>query len=111
MMGELTLDGHLRPIKGVLPIAIQTKESGFSSLIVPKENAKEAAVVSGLSVYGFDHIKDIISFLEGHDFPSEKIDLQVEFEKKQYYGLDFQMLKGNKVLRGAWKLRQRAGTT
>ena len=75
MMGELTLDGHLRPIKGVLPIAIQTKESGFSSLIVPKENAKEAAVVSGLSVYGFDHIKDIISFLEGHDFPSEKIDL------------------------------------
>jgi magnesium chelatase family protein len=73
MMGELTLDGHLRPIKGVLPIAIQTKESGFSSLIVPKENAKEAAVVSGLSVYGFDHIKDIISFWKDTIFLQKKL--------------------------------------
>ena len=62
MMGELTLDGHLRPIKGVLPIAVQAKESGFQSLIVPSENAKEAAVVDGLDVYGFSHIKEIIFF-------------------------------------------------
>ena len=66
MMGELTLDGHLRPIKGVLPIAVQTKASGFQSLIVPSENAKEAAVVDGLDVYGFNQIKDILSFLEGN---------------------------------------------
>ena len=61
MMGELTLDGHLRPIKGVLPIAVQAKASGFQSLIVPSENAKEATVVDGLDVYGFNHIKDIPS--------------------------------------------------
>ncbi len=109
MMGELTLDGHLRPIKGVLPIAIQTKESGFLSLIVPKENAKEAAVVSTLSVYGFDHIKDIISFLEGHDFPSEKIDLQVEFEKKQYYGLDFSDVKGQQSIKRCMEIAAACG--
>ncbi|MGB1430855.1 MAG: magnesium chelatase domain-containing protein, partial [Flavobacteriaceae bacterium] len=73
MMGELTLDGHLRPIKGVLPIAVQAKASGFQSLIVPAENAKEAAVVDGLDVYGFSHIKEIISFLEGTPFGKSKI--------------------------------------
>ena len=57
----MTLDGHLRPIKGVLPIAVQTKASGFQSLIVPSENAKEAAVVDGLDVYGFN--QSILSFV------------------------------------------------
>ena len=91
MMGELTLNGHLRPIKGVLPIAVQAKASGFQSLIVPTENAKEAAVVDGLDVYGFSYIKEIISFLEGTPFDAEQIDIQEAFRTQHHYGLTFPM--------------------
>ena len=94
MMGELTLDGHLRPIKGVLPIAVQAKASGFQSLIVPAENAKEAAVVDGLDVYGFSHIKEIISFLEGTPFDAEHIDILEAFRTQHHYGLDFSDVTG-----------------
>jgi magnesium chelatase family protein len=99
MMGELTLDGHLRPIKGVLPIAVQAKASGFQSLIVPAENTKEAAVVDGLDVYGFNHIKEIISFLEGTPFDAEHIDIQKAFRTQHYYGLDFSDVKGQQSIK------------
>lgn len=69
IMGELALDGGLRPIKGVLLIALQAQSSGLLSLLLPSENANEAAVVDGLAVYGFDNLKDLVAFLEGKDFP------------------------------------------
>ena len=52
MMGELSLDGSLKPVKGILPIAIKAREEGFKGFIVPKQNAREAAVVNDLDVYG-----------------------------------------------------------
>ena len=61
IMGELALDGGLRPIKGVLPIALQAQSSGLLSLLLPSENANEAAVVDGLAVYGFDNLKDLVA--------------------------------------------------
>ncbi|MGB1992779.1 MAG: ferric reductase-like transmembrane domain-containing protein, partial [Flavobacteriaceae bacterium] len=67
-------------------------------LIVPSENAKEAAVVDGLDVYGFNHIKDIISFLEGNPFETESIDIQAEFNKQHHYGLDFSDVKGQQSI-------------
>ncbi len=63
-MGELGLDGTVRPIKGALPIAIQARKEGFKGLIVPKENAREAAMVNALNVYGVSHITDVINFLQ-----------------------------------------------
>jgi magnesium chelatase family protein len=63
IMGELSLDGSVRPIKGALPIAIQTHKEKFSGLILPKANAREAAIVSGLTVYGIEHISEAIAFL------------------------------------------------
>ena len=62
IMGELSLDGEIRPIKGALPIAIQARKEGFKGLIVPKANAKEAGMVNHLKVYGVTHIKDVIDF-------------------------------------------------
>lgn len=62
IMGELSLDGGLQKIKGVLPIAIQARKEGFKGFILPKENAREAAVVDDLDIYGVDNIKEVIDF-------------------------------------------------
>jgi len=64
IMGELSLDGSLQPIKGALPIAIKAKEEGFKGFILPKQNAKEAAIVSGLEVYGVENITEVINFFD-----------------------------------------------
>jgi magnesium chelatase family protein len=65
IMGELSLDGGLQPIKGVLPIAIKAREEGFTGIILPEQNAKEAAIVEGLKAYGIKNIKEAIDFLTG----------------------------------------------
>ena len=65
MMGELSLDGTIQPIKGALPIAIKAREEGFDGLIVPSQNAREAAVVNNLSVYGVNNIQEVIEFING----------------------------------------------
>ena len=67
IMGELSLDGEIRSIKGALPIAIQARKEGFKGLIVPKMNAKEAGMVNNLPVYGVSHIKEVIAFFENEE--------------------------------------------
>lgn len=62
IMGELSLDGSLQPVKGVLPIAIQAKEEGFKGIILPLQNTREAAIVDGLEVYGAENMKEVIDF-------------------------------------------------
>src|ERR1044072_3187576 len=62
MMGELSLDGTVQPIKGALPIAIQARKENFKGLIVPKANAREAGMVNNLKVYGVTHIKEVVDF-------------------------------------------------
>src|SRR5919112_665733 len=64
IMGELSLDGEVRPIKGALPIAIQARKEGFKGLIVPTANAREAGMVNNLEVYGVKHIREVIQFFE-----------------------------------------------
>src|SRR6201989_2252374 len=65
IMGELSLDGGLQPIKGALPIAIQARKEGFKGFILPKQNAREAAIVNDLEVYGVDSIKEVAGFFNG----------------------------------------------
>ena len=80
MMGELSLDGSILPVKGVLPIAIMAKESGFKGFIVPKENAKEAAVVEGIEVLGVNNIKEVVEFFNDEStLVSTYVDVNNEF--------------------------------
>ena len=67
LMGELSLDGEIRPIKGALPIAIQARKEGFKGLIVPSCNAKEAGMVNNLNVYGVDHIREVVDFFDSEE--------------------------------------------
>ncbi len=82
--GELSLDGSLVPVKGVLPIALNALENGFKGIIVPRGNAHEAAVVKGLQVYGFSHLRDVVAFLK-----KEKTASPVTFSLKQTEENDF----------------------
>ena len=71
IMGELSLDGSLQPIRGALPIAIKAREEGFKGLILPKHNVKEAAIVNELEVYGVENILEVIEFFDkGHKLSS-----------------------------------------
>ena len=82
IMGELSLDGEVKPIKGALPIAIQARKEGFEGFILPKQNAREAAIVSGLKVYGVDSILDIIHFFNGEkELEQVIVDTRKEFEE------------------------------
>jgi magnesium chelatase family protein len=96
IMGELSLDGSLQPIKGALPIAIKGKEEGFKGFILPKQNAKEAAIVSGLKVYGVENITDVIHFFDNKtELQQTIIDTQAEFHKDlNKLEFDFSDVKG-----------------
>src|SRR4051812_31652027 len=67
LMGELSLDGGLQPVRGVLPIAIQAFREGFKGFILPKQNAKEAAIVAGLEVYGVEKLSEVVDILNGEN--------------------------------------------
>src|SRR6476469_6620828 len=97
MMGELSLDGTIQPIKGALPIAIQARKEGFKGLIVPTANAREAGMVNNLKVYGVNHLKDVIDFFEKDETGLEAtvINTREEFFHSQYdFEIDFADVKG-----------------
>ena len=73
IMGELSLDGKLQPIKGALPIAIQARKEGYEGIILPMQNAREAAIVSDLKVYGVEHLDEVVEFLEDKKCLSQRL--------------------------------------
>ncbi len=99
MIGELGLDGRLKPVNGVLPVAIRARKEKFKGLIVPRENVREAAVVNQLDVYGMDGLADVISFLNGSsNYEPTVVDTRKEFYEQQYdFDLDFADVKGQEL--------------
>ena len=103
IMGELSLDGSILPIKGALPIAIMAKENGFKGFILPTENAKEAAVVEGLDVYGVGHIRQVIGFANDElELEKTITDIGQEFLQNQSnVEFDFSDVKGQENVKRA----------
>jgi magnesium chelatase family protein len=103
LLGELALDGGLRPVRGVLPIAVEVKKRGIRGMLVPSANAREAAMVEELEVYGFDNLCGVVDFLDGNidNLPPTKIDLKEIFTVEQNYGVDFADVKGQENVKRA----------
>ena len=103
MMGELSLDGGMKPIKGALPIAVKAREAGFKGLLVPYQNAKEAAVVAGIDVYGVKDITEVIAFLNDNTV-MEPLKLNAEaifYTKREPVDIDFSYVKGQENVKRA----------
>lgn len=106
IMGELGLDGNLMPIKGALPIAIKARELGYDGFILPNQNAREAAVVNNLNVYGVDNIVQVIRFLNGEDtLEPTVVNTRAEFFAHQdSFEFDFTDVKGQENVKRAFEV-------
>lgn len=106
ILGELSLDGSLRPVGGILPMAIEARRQGYKGIIVPAANATEAAVVDRLEVYGMSTLREVLDFLSGESHPEPvSFDTRAEFARaQQQFDYDFSEVKGQEEVKRAFEI-------
>lgn len=105
VMGELSLDGKINPVKGVLPVVLSLKKLGYKRFIVPMRNAKEAGIVEGVEVYGFESLKEVVDFLAGNIKKEPvRVDLQEIFSNFESFDVDFSEVYGQHQAKRAMEI-------
>lgn len=109
-LGEVSLDGSLRPVAGVLPIAAAAQKMGIVGLVLPADNAQEAVVVEGLAVYGYKHLSEVVDFLNNPGrYKPVQLDSTVDIAKASYPGADLHDVKGQAHGRRALEIAAAGG--
>jgi len=109
VLGELSLDGRVRPVRGVLPIALEARRLGLEAVCVPRENAAEAAVVQGLAVHGVDSLAEVVEGLRAGALPKLECDLSAVFGRRVEYHADFAEVRGQAHVKRALEVAAAGG--
>ena len=110
VLGELSLDGRVKPVRGSLPMALAARQAGHSAIIVPHENGREAAVISDIEVLPVETLSQVVGFLRGQTaIAPEKVDLQVLFNRENAFDVDYAEVRGQEHAKRALEIAAAGG--